>query len=200
MAVCYGCGLRINGVDGSLEAATSEEWESGALAGFGSDSTSGAPVYCDANGQLRTVPEHTSDTFDAGASQGSTAIADGANVNGATTTIVVNNPSSIRAASIMGTVGVIEQMDWANGDPSFAPNLELTRNAVPFVQLTGLFTIAGDNATASSFWWTQEGSFVDAIAAGVTVTYVGSCSVDAGPGTAGNFVSRVAVRGLVVTA
>lgn len=197
---CYGCGLRVSGVDDSLEVATAEDWGGGLLAGYGGDDTAGAPVYCDSNGQLRTVPEHTSDIFDSGASQGSTVIGDGQDVNGATTSVTVNNPSSLRAANVMGTCGVIEQLNWANGDPSFAPNLEMTRNAVPFFQITGLFTFAGDNAIPSSFYWTQEGSFVDSLAASGSVTYVGSCSVDAGGGTSGSFISRVAVRGLVVTA
>lgn len=196
---CYGCGLRINGVDDSLEVATAEDWGAGDAAGYGGDSTVGMPVYCDANGQLRTLPAHTSDTFEAGDSQGATAISNGAVVAGADVDLVVNNPSSLRAGSVFGTAGVILQMDWANGDPSFAPDLTMTRNAVPFLQLTGLFAIAGDNALASSFWWTQEGSFVDALAAGGSVTYHVGCSVDATDGTSGNFISRVSVRGLIAT-
>lgn len=199
MATCYGCGLRINGVDDSLEVATAEEWGAGALAGFGSDDTSGAPVYCDSNGQLRTVPEHTSDTFEAAGSQGSQAISSGGAVTGANTTVTVNNPSALRAANVIGSASVIEQLDFANGDPSFAPELAVSRNAVPLYAVTGLFTIPGDNALPSSFWWTYDASIVDSIAAGASVTYVAECSVDATLGTSGSIASAVSIRGLVVT-
>lgn len=199
MATCYGCGLRINGVDDSLEVATSEEWGAGALAGYGSDDTAGAPVYCDSNGQLRTVPEHTSTTFQGGGSQGSTAVGDGQDEDGATVQVVVNNPSSLRAANIFATASVIEQMDWANGDPSFAPQLNVLRNSVPLYSITGLFTIPGDPGTASSFWWTYSADLVDSIAAGASVIYDAGCSVDATAGTSGSFSSGVSIRGIAVT-
>lgn len=196
---CYGCGLRINGVDDSLEVATAEEFGSGVLAGFGSDSTVGSPVYCDANGQLRTAPEHTSDTFEASGSQGSTAIADGAAVSGATTSIVVNNPSTLRASSIFGSCGVIEQLDWNNGNTTFNPSLTMTRNGLGFFLLSGTVRIEGDSALPSQTWWQTEGSFVDSLAAGGSVTYAVSCAIDAAALTSGNFVSGVSARGLVVT-
>lgn len=199
MSTCYGCGLRINGVDDSLEVATSEEWGAGDLAGYGGDDTSGAPVYCDSNGQLRTVPEHTSTTFTAAGSQGSTAVGDGQNEDGASTQVVVNNPSAVRAASIVGSVSVIEQLDWANGDPSFAPQLNVLRNSVPLYSITGLFTIPGDPLIASSFWWTYSADLVDSVAAGASVIYDAGCSVDATAGTSGSFASAVSIRGLVVT-
>ncbi len=199
MATCYGCGLRINGVDDSLEVATSEEWGAGALAGYGGDDTSGAPVYCDTNGQLRTVPEHTSTTFQAAGSQGTTAVGDGQDEDGASVQVVVNNPSSLRAANIMAAISVIEQMDWDNGDASFAPQLNVLRNSVPLYSITGLFTIPGDPAFAMAFWWTYDASLVDSIAAGVSVIYDAGCSVDATGGTSGDFASAVSIRGLVVT-
>lgn len=199
MATCIGCGLRINGVDGSEEVATAEDWGTGALAGYGSDDTAGAPVYCDSNGQLRTVPEHTSDTFEGGTSLGSTTITDGAAVTGATTTVVVNNPSVNRAANILGLAGAIEQLDWATANATWAVGLGMTRNGVPFVALSGSYRIEGDPAFPGSFYWSPEASFVDSIGAAVTVTYVATCTVDAASGTSGSFISRASVRGLVVT-
>lgn len=200
MSTCYGCGLRINGVDDSLEVATSEEWGAGALAGYGGDDTAGAPVYCDSNGQLRTVPEHTSTTFQASGSQGNTSIGSGQQEDGAACQVVVNNPSSLRAANIFGAVSVIEQLDWTNGDPSFAPRLNVLRNSVSLYSITGLFAISGDPVVASSFWWTYAADLVDSIAAGVSVIYDAGCSVDATLGTAGAFATAVSIRGLVVTA
>jgi hypothetical protein len=199
VSTCYGCGLRITGVDGSLEAATAEEWGSGALAGFGGDDTSGAPVYCDSNGQLRTVPEHTSDTFDGAASQASTSIADGAAVTGATTTVTVNNPSALRAANLIGVAGVIEQLEWDGANSTWVSSVDMTRNGVPFVALSGQYRPEGDPDFPGSFYWSPEASFVDSLAAGASVTYVSTCAVDAASGTAGAFTSRVSIRGLVVT-
>lgn len=200
MSTCYGCGLRINGVDGSLEVATAEEWGAGALADFGGDDTAGAPVYCDSNGQLRTVPEHTSDTFDGATSLGSTSIPDGAAVTGATTSVTVNNPSAVRAANLMGVAGVIEQLEWDGANSTWNVSLDMTRNGVPFVALSGQYRPEGSPDFPGSFYWSPEASFVDSLAAGASVGYVSTCSVDAASGTAGSFTSRVSIRGLVVTA
>lgn len=196
---CYGCGLRINGVDDSLEVATAEEFGAGDLAGFGSDSTVGSPVYCDANGQLRVAPGHTSDTFVSSGGQGSTALPDGGAATGATTTMVINNPSSLRAASVFGSASVIEQLGFPMGNVTFSPALDVTRNGVPIYAITGLFTFQGNPIYASSYWWTYDASFTDAIAAGGSVTYVATCSADVASGTSGDFSSAVGIRGLVVT-
>jgi len=56
-AVTTGVGLVGDGSGTApLRPSTAGTWGSGSLAGFGQQSTSGAPVYADANGQLRTTP------------------------------------------------------------------------------------------------------------------------------------------------
>jgi microcystin-dependent protein len=56
-AVTTGLGLVGDGSGTApLQAATAGAWGDGTLAGFGTQSTQGAPVYADSNGQLRTTP------------------------------------------------------------------------------------------------------------------------------------------------
>lgn len=144
------------------------------------------------------MPEHTSATFEAGGSLGATALTDGPTYAGATTSVVVNNPSSVRGVSIAGTFGLLAHVSIGTGHYSLLPDLAVTRNAVPFSEVQALRTIPGDPGLAAEegiFW---DASLVDSIAAGASVTYAVSCSMTLS-GSTGSFTSSVSCRGIVVT-
>lgn len=196
MANCAGCGLRMNGVTSDLEVATSEDFGSGDLAGFGGDDTVGASVYCDGAGQLRTAPAHTSSTGEASGS-GSNTVGDGATVAGGVATLVLNNPSSVRAASVMAAWSVDERVDWANADAQWSFTMVATRNGLSYFTLPAFQ--APNNAGPMAQVWQTSVNTVDTIAAGGTVTYELAGGVQASGGTSGAFTSAVAIRALAVT-
>lgn len=184
-------------MSGDLEVATSEEWGSGALASFGADDTVGAPVYCDSNLQLRTVPEHTSSIGEAETTQGSTAVGAAATVNGPTATLVLNNPSAVRAASVMVAWSVAQRDDWADADSHWTDLFTALRNSLAYFTLPA--AQAPNNAGPMAFTGVPSVSTVDTIAAGGSVTYDLQSGVASGGDTSGVFTSTVAIRALVVT-
>lgn len=190
--------MRENGVTGDLEVATSEEFGSGQLAGYGVDDSVGAPVYCDGAGQVRTVPEHTSSTAEVEETQGSTAVGVTSTVNGPTATLVVNNPSSVRACNVLVSWSVAQRDDWADADSSWTDLLTATRNGI------GLFTLpafqAPNNAGPMAYTRTDSVQTLDSLPGAGTVTYLLQSGVTSGGDTTGVFTSSVAIRALVVTA
>lgn len=194
---CLGCGLRENGVTSDLEVATSEEFGSGVLAGFGSDDTVGEPVYCDSAQQLRTAPGHTSSTGEDEASVGSQVVGAAATVNGATATLILNNPSAVRAASVMVAFSSLERFDWSDADSHWTSLFTALRNSLAYFTLP-MFQ-APNNAGPMA--WTQAPSVttVDTIAAGGSVTYALQDGVTTAGDTSGNMTSTVAIRALAVT-
>lgn len=193
---CIGAGLRENGVTGDLELASAEEWGSGDLAGYGGDDTVGMPIYTDSSGQVRTAPASTSSTGEASGS-GSNTVGDGATVAGATATLVLNNPSSVRAASIMAAWSVDNRVDWADADSQWSYTMVATKNAGAYFTLPAFQ--APNNAGPMAQVWQTSVNTVDTLAAGGSVTYVLQTGVQASGGTSGAFTSTAAIRALVVT-
>ncbi len=194
---CTGCGLRENGVTGDLEVATSEEFGSGDQAGFGGDDTVGASVYCDGNGQLRTVPEHTSSTGEASGSAGSTGMGTSTTTYGAQATLVLNNPSSVRAASVFVSWSAALGITFANAIAQWTNLFVATRN------LAGYFTLNGGqdpgNSAAGSLVYNFGDNTVDSIAAGGSVTYHLDVGMATGSATTGSFTSSASIRAIAVT-
>lgn len=195
---CVGCGLRLNGVTGDLEVASAEEFGSGALSGFGGDDTVGAPTYCDGNGQIRTVPEHTSSIGEDTGSAGSTGVASATTTYAAQATLVLNNPSAIRAASVLVcwaaargvTVGVV--------DAQWTDLFVATRNALALFTLNN--TQSPRNAAQPAVFGSNPATqTVDTIAAGGSVTYVLDIGVTTAGGTTLDFTSSASIRALAVT-
>lgn len=102
MAVCLGCGLREDYL-GQIEVATSSDWDTlVADEDWAGDSLSGAPIYCDQNGQLRTVPEHrsTSNALNVGSNVG---LAFSGSTEAVTNPVIsyISNPSAVRYATMI---------------------------------------------------------------------------------------------------
>lgn len=195
---CIGCGLRENGVTSDLEVATSEEWGSGALAGFGGDDSVGADIYCDVGGQLRTVPEHTSSTGEGSAATGSTPVADGVTTYGAAATLVFNNPSSVRAVSVLVAWSIALGVTLANAAAQWTNLFVATRNSL------SLFTLNGSQnpqnaAGPAAYVYNIGENTMDAIAAGGSVTYDLNVGVTMAAGTSGSFTASASIRALAVT-
>lgn len=184
-------------MSGDLEVASSEEWGSGVLAGYGSDDTVGEPVYCDSNSQLRTAPAHTSSIGEDQASGGGGTVSDGATVNGATSTLVMNNPSAVRSASVMVEFSAAERVDWDAADSHWSFLFTVLRNSLAYFTLPAFQ--APNNAGPMAMTWLPCVCKVDTIAAGGTVTYELQDGVTASGGTAGAFSASTAIRALAVT-
>lgn len=105
MSVCVGAGLTEDG--DNVVVATSGAWGSGVLSTFGGDDSVGAPIYCDADGKLRTVPDHGAAVANVSSSAGLGAAFDGTfTATGPTITATLRNPSAVRAMAALVVVTV----------------------------------------------------------------------------------------------
>lgn len=120
-----------------------------------------------------------------------------ATVNGATATLVMNNPSAVRAASVMIEFSASERFDWSDADSHWTSLFTALRNSLAYFTLPQFQ--APNNAGAMA--WTQVPSIctVDTIAAGGTNTYVLQDGVTTAGDTEGAFTSTVAIRAMAVT-
>lgn len=157
-----------------LSVRTSGTWGSGSLNSFGADSTKGAPIYVDSNGDIRTVPTHTSNTAATSGSWGSTLVptqtANTQTVSANLASLVVNSMSLTRSASII-----------MQGYLTFTTNTAVAGTGVEFQASTellvnGSFSGVGGshhvNVTPATPFLTGDGNVRTAtIPAGSSVTF-----------------------------
>jgi GH24 family phage-related lysozyme (muramidase) len=167
------------------------------LSAFGADDSVGSDIYCDVAGQLRGVPEHTSSTGEASAATGSTPVADGVTTYGAAATLVLNNPSTVRACSVIVAWSIALGVTLANAAAQWTNLFVATRNALAYFTDNG--SQNPQNGAAASFVYNIGDNTVDSIAAGGTVTYELNVGVTMAGGTSGSFTASAAIRALCVT-
>lgn len=106
MGVCLGCGL-IQDISGTIyiDSRTNSDWSGDGWPSVPGASL-GAPVYCDAAGQLRLPPERASSAV-GGGTGGAVGVGFNASaVDGHSRTITIANPSAVRACSYLVVVMV----------------------------------------------------------------------------------------------
>lgn len=190
--------MRENGVTSDLEVATSEEFGSGDLSDFGADDSVGASIYCDVNGQLRGHPEHTSSTGEGSASTGSTPVADGVTTYGVAASLVFNNPSSVRAVSVIVAWSIALGVTLANAAAQWTNLFVATRNALSLFTLNG--TQNPQNAAGpASYVYNIGENTMDTIAAAGSVTYDLNVGVTMAAGTSGSFTASASIRAFAAT-
>lgn len=174
-----GCGVQGDGSEAApLAVATSGQWGTGPLA-FPCDETNGQPVYCDAAGQVRTVPARFSRGWSAseGRSEGGPPDPTGTQRLIFDVTLEITNPSSCRdmlATTRLNVNGLVMTMtggnEWAFGwginysndgstPPQPGPSQVLLSRRVPT-----------DQASADSVKW----PVIDSPVGGGSFGYVGA--------------------------
>lgn len=174
-----GCGIEINGGIISVRSLGPGDWP------YPCDISEGLPVYCDANGDLRTAPDHV--PFQFFEPRGSfiadgTVIAPGERVCQPTnTTFTVDNTNGCRDLVIHLQFGLDYGVDL---DPGAQADLEYVRSidGVPAGPIEVRRTLRNDGLTPMSISDDMERDFFNVVvAAGTSMVYeAGTCIENVG--------------------
>lgn len=176
-----GCGIAING-SRVVSARTSGTW------GWPCADTSGSPIYCDSNGQLRGVPEHTA-VASPRVVQGVHWGAVGVGSYSVPASMFFANPSSCRsmACAVQYTMGMQDASPsgWTAGGLTLA----IVNNTMVGANI-GNYTVWGGNPAAvafgTSFLITLSEDDLGTLPPGGSTTIQISGRIDVASGSTGN--------------